>query len=240
MADTLTKEEALAVEAKVKELETHNYDEQIAALKSDLETAQKALKDLETEKGKSDEEVRKYAEQLATEQEDQRQGFVEAWIEENTPRMTPVERELATYLLDVLTLPPGSEVRAYAMEDDQKQQVELSPAEVFMAFIETRPEDLFSHLYQEVSEGGSTAGGGEPSPERQSQYEDPKREAIERAKVYAKEHSKGTEEFPLSKAYKLVLDEDPELKAAVAGVRPEGQDKAAEQRAVAERLYHRR
>jgi hypothetical protein len=239
MADeVLTPEEAAAVNREVNAYTEAQMQKEIAEaermsqLELQLQELQKAYSELEAQAGTSEEEARFYAEQLATMQEDYRVSSNEAWLEEMQDKMTPAETELATYLLDILTLPPGSEVKAYAYEDEKKETQELSPAEVFMAMIESREGPSTKHLYTEISQGGSTNTGGEQASDEPG---DPKAVAITLAKKYSQENK-----VPLREAYRTVLDENPELKEAVAGVRPEGAGKVAEGQAQMGRMYKRK
>jgi hypothetical protein len=143
--------------------------------------------------------------------------------------MLPVERPLATYLLDVLTAPEGTTVKAYSekvkvKEDgkDVEKDVALSPVDAFKRLYALRDKAVVTQLFTETSASTSTENGGEPA--KPKTVEEANALATERAKVYAKD--KGG--MPFAKAYRAVLDEDPELKAMVAGVRPEGQAAAIE------------
>jgi small-conductance mechanosensitive channel len=213
---------------------TQNLDEMLKQLNTRLDTLEQDNKTLREQNETLQQEAHTYAEELATTQEEVRHGMIEAWLDEMTagenPRMFPAEVPFAAYILDVLTMPPGSEVKTYAakVEDEkgQLQDVELTPAQVFMAMYEGRSE-LLQDLFKEYSEGGATESGGEPA----TQDADPRAEAISRAKKYAQEKN-----VPLEKAYRIVLDEDPELKERVAGARPEGAAKAAEGHAEMSRL----
>lgn len=246
MDERLTPEEAEAVNTEINALNEAAMQEQVANAER-LTTYQEQLAEMESriaqlaeENEASQQEARLYAEQLADQQEEIRLYHNQQWLEGMAPYMSGPEKECAAYLLDVLTLPPGSEVRAYSLEDEEKKTVELGPAEVFMAMFEARVEEGQPKLYTELSKGGSTDGSGEPAPQSggsldMSGSQDPKAVAIGLAKKYSQENK-----VPLQKAYRIVLDQNPELKEAVAGVRPEGERVASEGRGDMERMYKRR
>ncbi len=155
----------------------------------------------------------------------------EAWVagmaEGAEPRMLPAERPFATYLLDVLTVPAGTQVKAYSEKgkgkDGKDVEVDVSPADAFRKLYELRGKGVIKGLFaqQTLATDASRAGGDEPAAEYATQDE-ARDVATERAKAYAKKHGKD-----FSTSLKAVLDADPELKEVYAGVRPEGEAAAA-------------
>jgi len=249
MAEQITLEEKRLVDQEVQLLE---MGEKINKQSSEFDEFKKKYAQMESEnaelKKQNDElstESRTYAEQLAEQQEAARLEGNAEWLKSVENRLLPIEKEFAAYMLDVLTLAPGSEVRAYAMEVEENGKpaiAELAPVEVFMAMIESRDPEGLQHLYTEMSKGGGTEGGGEPSQRAQGgskTYDDPKREAISRAKEMVKTFRKEGQDLPLSKAYGMVLEADTQLKEACAGIRPEGEAKADEGKQQMGRLYKR-
>jgi hypothetical protein len=172
------------------------------------------------------------AEQAAAEAQDQaRRDGNAAWVagmaEGAEPRMLPAERPFAAYILDVLTAPAGTQVKAYSEKGKDKDgkdvEVEVSPADAFRKLYELRGKGVIKGLFthQTLATDASQAGGDEPAAEYSTQDE-ARDLAVERAKAYAKQHGKD-----FGTALRAVLDADPELKEAYAGVRQEGEAAAA-------------
>ena len=108
-------------------------------------------------------------------------------------------------------------------KDGKDVEVDVSPADAFRKLYELRGKGVIKGLFaqQTLATDASRAGGDEPAAEYATQDE-ARDVATERAKAYAKEHGKD-----FSTSLRAVLDADPELKEAYAGVRPEGEVAAA-------------
>jgi hypothetical protein len=178
-------------------------------------------------KGAAEKLVKTYEQQTVETKEASRKAANEGWVasmsEGAEAKMLPAERSLVTYILDALTLPEGTQVKAYTQkvtvkegDKDVEKDVELSPADVLKKLYELRDKAVVAQLFTETSASTSTASSGEPA--LLTTAEEGRDVAVARAKEYAKKHK-----TPFEKAYRAVLDEDPDLKALVAGVRPEGQ-----------------
>jgi len=206
------------------ELENQELKAQLAALTEE----NKALAGRATT---AEAQAKTYADQAQASAEQTRKDRNGAWVksvaEGPEARIIPAERPYVEYVLDALTQPAGTQVKAYALQMEGKE-IQLDPAGVFKRLVEMRSKETLKALFTEQSKGGATATGGEPAiagaRSQQEWAEDPKGEATRRAKVYAKAHG----DLPFRKAYRAVLDEDRALKDACANVRPEG---AAEQEA---------
>ena len=214
---------------KLEELQGMSQEQIVAAFAAvEQETAE-----LSEGKAAAENLVKKYEQQTLEAKDAARKAQNEAWIksvaEGAEPRMLPTERPFATYLLDVLTAPEGTQVKAYTekvkvKEGDKEveKDVELTPVVAFQRLYELRNKAVVAQLFTEISVSASTAGSGEPALPKTP--EEAKEVAVARAKEYAKAHE-GT---PFAKAYRAVLDADPDLKQLAAGIRPEGEAAARE------------
>lgn len=188
------------------------------------------IAELQEGKASADTLVKSYEQREQATAEESRQAQNAAWVtsvaEGDAPVMLPAERELATYVLDALTAPEGTTVKAYSETAKnaagEETTVEVPVAEAFKRLYALRSKDTIKKLFAEDSAGTATEKSGEPAA---LDTADPEQEALKRAKVYAKEHGKG-----MADAFRAVLDSDPELKRKVGEKRmhPDGAAKAAE------------
>ena len=156
-----------------------------------------------------------------------------AWLvtvaEGATPRMLPAEREYAAHLLDVLTAPAGTQVKAYAEKatvkvdgKDVEQVTELAPADVLRRLFERRAPGGIAKLFADQTESRGTVDAEAVAPELKTP-EDAKAEVVRLAKEHVAKHG-----GDLASAYAKVYADRPELKALAANVRPEGASAAEE------------
>ena len=240
-----TREEADAYEASMMSegAEVRNLIQQLDEAKGQVRTLTERLSGLDakmkvlTQQATATQEKLTAAEaEKATLAEQRRQSENTAWLDaqstEANLRMTPKERPYASFVLDVLTSPNapngGTQVKTYKAEDGK----ELTPVAVFKRLYESRTPN--TALFEELSEGTATEDQGSPrTGEAPESMAEARFVATSKTRAYMK--TSGEKDFRI--AYAHVLDEDPVLKDAVAGVTPQGQAKADEGVAAMTRMY---
>lgn len=210
------KQELEALRAKVATLEAAGAAQAVA-----LETANAQLKTYEQQIAASESEKAAAAE-IA--RQTGNKAWLDAMCQPSALRMVPAEREYAAYLLDVLTEPAGMKLKTYSRTVKDGAKEELPAVAVFKRFFEMRqPNQL---IFRELTAGSVTADAGRaPVPESLAEA---RAVATGRAKEYIAKQKEAGQKVDFKTAYAHVLAEDPELRQACSGVRPEGVRKAAE------------
>lgn len=237
-----TREEADAYEASMmsEQAETRLLKQQLEEAKGRERRLQEQVSGLDTKvkelsQQATDAQTRLTAAEAekATLAEQTRQRENTAWLDaqgaETSLRMTPRERPYVAFVLDVLTAPNGgTQVRTYKAEDGK----EMTPVAVFKRLYESRAPNTV--LFEEVSEGTATVDQGSPKgDDTPSSMAEARWVATGKARTYMQQS--GEKDFKT--AYAHVLNEDPALKDAVAGVTPQGQAKEEAGAAAMARLY---
>ena len=204
---------------------------EVKALKQKLEASEKLNKDLTDKVASLDqlavgltakfselEERTKTAETESTQlKEHARKVANETWLSDMSNavnlKVLPWEQPFVAFVLDHMT---GGQVKTYA-----DNGAELTPADAFKKLYEQRKPG--TDLIQELSQGTSTNTANQSAKREYSSLPEARSIATQKAKAYMKEHP---EVKTFSAAFKVVLDEDADLKAAVSGVTAAGAQKS--------------